>query len=218
MLNKYITNGLKKIQTTTKATLNHLWSDDVLYGRTVCYFASKQLKQLKKLLVVRKYAFDLTAVVFVLVIGAYVFFPTLAKANIVGQQNSLDHKTIALTIASMENETKSFGTLPDAETAIPRKIFQIPVTAYSSDVGQTDSTPCITASGMDVCKRNQEDIVAANFLPIGTHIRIPELYGDKIFSVQDRMNSRYNQHMDIWMKSLSQAKQFGLKNVKVEVF
>ena len=66
----------------------------------------------------------------------------------------------------------------------------IPVTAYSSTVDQTDSTPCITANGFDLCAHDQEDVIAANFLPFGTKVRMPELFGDQIFTVQDRMNAR----------------------------
>jgi hypothetical protein len=41
------------------------------------------------------------------------------------------------------------------------------VTAYNSEVGQCDSTPCITANGFNVCEHGIEDTVAANWLPFG---------------------------------------------------
>jgi hypothetical protein len=37
-----------------------------------------------------------------------------------------------------------------------------------------------------------EDSIAANFLPLGTVVRFPDLYGDKTFVVRDRMNAKYN--------------------------
>ena len=219
MLNKKTSIGLQKLQKITKKVLNHLWSDDVLYGRTAFVFLSKIYKQLKiKLITMKKHAFDASVLALVMVVGGYVLFPSMANADILNQQNGLDHKTVSMVIASMQNETKSFGTLPVAVKAAVRKTYTIPITAYTSEVGQTDNTPCITASGLDLCKRNQEDIVAANFLPIGTRVRIPEFYGDRIFTVQDRMNARYDHHMDIWMKSLPAAKQFGLKTTTIEVF
>ena len=127
-------------------------------------------------------------------------------------------KTTQLIIEKMQNETLAHGQLPKAEIGEPARVVNIPITAYTSDVAQTDSTPCITASGLDVCERNVENVVAANFLPIGTRVRIPELYGDRIFYVEDRMNARYNYKMDIWMKDITDAREFGLKYAEVEIF
>ncbi len=175
--------------------------------------------QLKKVLKsVRPHALEVSMVSLVLVLGFSVLFPTMVNADISLQSITPDNATIALTIATMQNQTKPFGKLTLSQNAEPRRMFKIPVTAYSSDIGQTDSTPCITASGMDVCARNAENIVAANFLPLGTRVRIPELYGNRVFYVEDRMNERYNQHMDVWMKQKTDAKQFGVKYTTVEVF
>ena len=90
-------------------------------------------------------------------------------------------------------------------------------TAYSSTVDQCDSTPCITASGMNVCDRNTEDVIAANFLKFGTKVRIPELYGDKVFTVQDRMNPKFDHRIDLWKTSRNRAITFGKRLVKIEV-
>lgn len=87
------------------------------------------------------------------------------------------------------------------------------VTAYSSTVDQTDSTPFITASGSHV----RDGIVAANFLRFGAKVRFPDIYGDKIFVVEDKMNSRYPYRVDIWMRSREEAKEFGAKIVLIEV-
>lgn len=102
----------------------------------------------------------------------------------------------------------------------PKYSYKIWVTAYNSHPSQTDSSPCITASGMDVCERNREDIIATNFmyLPFGTKVRLPELYGAKIFVVQDRMNSRYQKTADLWMKDYAAAKSFGRKWTTIEIF
>jgi 3D (Asp-Asp-Asp) domain-containing protein len=91
------------------------------------------------------------------------------------------------------------------------------ITAYNSEVGQTDDSPCITANGFNVCEHGREDTVAANFLPFGAKIRIPELFGDKVFTVRDRMNARHSNRVDIWMAKKADAKQFGVKSAKVEV-
>lgn len=91
------------------------------------------------------------------------------------------------------------------------------MTAYNSLPEQTDSTPCITANGFDVCKHWTEDTVAANFLKFGTKIRIPELFGDRIFIVRDRMNARYSDRVDIWMKDKQDARKFGRRTAKIEI-
>ena len=91
------------------------------------------------------------------------------------------------------------------------------ITAYTSEAGQTDNTPCITANGFDVCAHGEEDILAANFLKMGTKVRIPELFGDRIFTVSDRMNRRHATRLDVWMKSKDSAINFGIKKAKIEI-
>lgn len=95
--------------------------------------------------------------------------------------------------------------------------YKITVTAYSSTVDQTDSTPCITANGFDLCEHNREDVIAANFLPFGTKVRIPEYFGDRIFTVQDRMNARYYYRADVWFKTREKAIAWGAPYTVVEV-
>ena len=51
------------------------------------------------------------------------------------------------------------------------------VTAYSSTPDQTDATPFITANGTTV----HDGIIAANWLKFGTRVRIPDMFGDKVF-------------------------------------
>lgn len=89
----------------------------------------------------------------------------------------------------------------------------IPITAYSSTADQTDDSPFITANGTVV----RDGVVAANFLPLGSRVKIPALFGDKEFVVADRMNKRYYYKMDIWMPSREQAQLFGLQYHEIEV-
>jgi len=96
--------------------------------------------------------------------------------------------------------------------------ISVPVTAYNSLPGQTDSTPCITANGFDLCQNNQQNVIAANFLKFGTKVRFPDFDPDTIYTVQDRMNARYAYRADIWMKTTADARQFGLKTLKMEIY
>lgn len=91
--------------------------------------------------------------------------------------------------------------------------IQAKITAYSSTEDQTDDTPFITASGAHVA----DGIVAANFLPLHTKIKIPELFGEKVFVVEDRMAKRFQDRVDIWMPDRDSAWNFGLKNAEIVV-
>lgn len=91
------------------------------------------------------------------------------------------------------------------------------ITAYNSLPEQTNDQPCITANGFNVCEHGLEDTIAANFLRFGTKVRIPELFGDRIFVVRDRMNKRYPNRVDIWMLEKSDAIKFGLRRATIEV-
>jgi len=88
----------------------------------------------------------------------------------------------------------------------------ITVTAYSSEPRQTDDSPFTTAWQTPV----RDGVVALNFLPKGTLVRFPDMYGDKIFIVEDRMNVRYQYRADIWMNTRDEAKQFGIKYLRME--
>ncbi len=90
------------------------------------------------------------------------------------------------------------------------------VTAYSSHPSLTDNDPFIAASG----KKVYDGMIAANFLPFGTVVMLPELFPEKKFIVEDRMNRRYNNVLiaDIWMETYELAKKFGVKrNVKMVI-
>ncbi len=91
------------------------------------------------------------------------------------------------------------------------------ITAYNSEVGQTDNSPCVTANGFNVCEHGAEDTIAANFLKFGTKVQIPELFGDRVFVVRDRMNKKHNNRVDIWMNGRQEAVKFGVKIAKIQV-
>ena len=92
------------------------------------------------------------------------------------------------------------------------------VTAYNVGIeAQTDSTPCIGATGEDLCEAlaNGEKVVATNELPLGSKVQIAGV----IYTVKDRMNSRYNYRYDIAMseEEYQRAINFGLQVLNVEI-
>lgn len=91
---------------------------------------------------------------------------------------------------------------------------RLTLSAYNSIPNQTDGSPFVTAAGSCV----RDGVVASNAFRIGTKIRFPDVFGDKVFVVEDRMNERYTDRVDVWMTDLGDARKFGLKrNTRVEV-
>lgn len=124
-------------------------------------------------------------------------------------------------IQTLEGTIVAQAAMPQRESIVApagqteKRFYSAKVSAYTSSVDQTDDTPFITASGSYV----RDGIAAANFLPMGTKFRIPKLFGDKVFVVEDRMNSRYNgtTHVDIFMEDGRAARLFGMQNAQLEV-
>lgn len=114
---------------------------------------------------------------------------------------------------AIENNTVAVNELEPADPAKARYTTSRIVTAYSSTVDQCDDTPFITANGTYV----HDGIIAANWLKFGTRVRIPEMFGDKVFIVADRMNPRFADRADIWMAEHDDAIKFGLRRLTIEV-
>ncbi|MBI5079234.1 3D domain-containing protein [Candidatus Wolfebacteria bacterium] len=93
-------------------------------------------------------------------------------------------------------------------------VVETVITGYSSTPEETDDTPFITASGTGV----RPGIVAANFLPFGAKIRVPKLFGDRVFIVEDRMHPKNDGKIDIWFSSKEEALNFGVRVAEVEIF
>ncbi len=138
---------------------------------------------------------------------------TFCLPDITHSQDFLGQKTVGPIAQEAIRAYYDGPTLPNIGQRKPRRTTYVMVTAYNSLPEQTDDTPFITASGT----RTRDGVVAANFLPIGTVVRFPEVFGDKEFVVEDRMNARYYYNMDIWMESYADARAFGAKFLKVEI-
>ncbi|MBZ9578036.1 3D domain-containing protein [Patescibacteria group bacterium] len=128
------------------------------------------------------------------------------------QQAKADEPASALELATIQENSLLAVSNPEAPVKV--KKVKVVVTAYSSTTWQTDNTPFLTASGKTV----EQGIVANNRYSFGTEIRFPEIYGDKVFVVEDRMNwKKGSYHFDIWMDSYEEAKSFGVKIVEAEI-
>jgi 3D (Asp-Asp-Asp) domain-containing protein len=158
------------------------------------------------------------AMVFVsLVVATEITAPKVTSADINLSVASIPNtilKTTNLVPSTIIKDGKlSICKINKTDYEVVKKVKMI-ITAYSSEPNQTDDTPFITASN----KRVKDGIIANNLLPFGTKVRLPELYGDKIFTVEDRMHSRKgNYQADIWMESTKDAIHFGAKTTYIEV-
>ena len=123
--------------------------------------------------------------------------------GIVGIETFLGRKTVGDALSS--------GSLEVRSTLTKGSVVRVLSMAYSSTPGQTDASPEITASGEKV----RSGTLAANFLPFGTKVRI----GNKIYTVTDRMNSRYDGKyvIDIWKPSKFEAMEYGARIIKIKV-
>ena len=132
-------------------------------------------------------------------------------------ETGADAKDISLTtlhghtLIQINNPETPASALQGPTCPINKKL--VIITAYSSTIEETDSSPFITASGTYV----RDGIIAANFLKIGTQVKIPTLYGDKVFVVEDRMAKKNSHKVDIWMPSKTDALQFGVKKAEIVV-
>ncbi len=155
------------------------------------------------------------------VILANLFIPNFAYAADFSQIASLpivSHFTGVrnFLVDTAQADSENAVVLPISGKREADKKVNAVITAYTSTVDQCDDDPFIAASGKHV----YDGMIAANWLPLGTKIKIPALYGDKIFTVDDRMNARYGYgRMDIWLDATKdEARKFGVKRVEVEVY
>jgi 3D (Asp-Asp-Asp) domain-containing protein len=169
-----------------------------------------------------------------LVLGIYILsFPVLAiadssasyapESNVTIIDEPLNNSEINVSLAD-ENASITVKTAEDISPKLvpakPKPVLATSkrvITAYNSEVAQCDDSPCITANGFNVCEHGVEDTIAANFLKFGTKVKIPDLFGDRVFIVRDRMNPKHDNRVDIWMKEKVDAKQFGVKLARIEV-
>ena len=89
------------------------------------------------------------------------------------------------------------------------------VTAYSSSVDECGIDPFTMASG----DRVFDGAIAHQYLQFGTKVRFPEIFGEKIFVVKDRLGHQFTSyyHVDMWVQSKAEAKNWGAKVIKMEI-
>lgn len=131
-------------------------------------------------------------------------------------ENAIERAFVA---APGTNETTE-KTLPEIEAFPAPKVVKtmtVSATAYNSLPSQTDGDPFTTASGT----KTHPGTVAACF-PFGTKLEIIDpKTGQSLngitYTVEDRTAKNNCNHIDIWMETLPEAKQWGRRTVEIRV-
>ena len=140
----------------------------------------------------------------------------LAVVVVVKQQkiDGLKHK-LALseqTSEARKHMVQEARILQKAMAAPP--VRDVTVTAYNPTTSQCDADPLIAASMRKVRSGTiavSRDLFNQGWV-FGRKVRIEGL---GIFEINDLMNKRFTQRVDIFMWDEGQARQFGKKNIKV---
>lgn len=155
----------------------------------------------------------LNTLIILAVIGIILGISPVFEAKTRGVEADLILENLENLAVIQENSLLPITELSNPEPQTIRKI-RVVITAYSSTIDQTDLDPFVTAAGTRV----RDGIIANNLLPFGTKVRIPEIYGNKVFVVEDRMSwKKGNYHIDIWFPSYWEAKNFGAKRTYIEI-
>lgn len=111
-------------------------------------------------------------------------------------------------------------------------VFNVTATAYTSLSSQTDNSPYITATGA----RTRLGIIAVSRdllgpLPYGSRVKLQDLgsfdrsdgrrfnnlLADRVFVVEDTMNMRWRNRIDVWLPDQGTVVRFGIRRMKLTV-
>lgn len=153
------------------------------------------------------------SIVSLIALLAQLLYPTVAAAS--PKHTLIENRAISQYLA--ENKHGFVSRIDVREDALPvvpekplpeaKRVIRVEATAYTNLAALTDSSPDITASGSHVGFGQ----IAANFLPFGTKVRIPSIYGNQEFVVTDRMHQRYTNRIDVFLHTYDEAREFGYK-------
>jgi 3D (Asp-Asp-Asp) domain-containing protein len=120
------------------------------------------------------------------------------------------------TVCGTPEDIAKWNAWLESENA--RKTLTKTVTGYNSVRWQTDSTPCISADGSDICALEAKgDHSCAASLPFGTRLHIPGL---GICTVRDRLAKKYADRVD-WhfggADKVQEARAWGKRTLSITI-
>jgi 3D (Asp-Asp-Asp) domain-containing protein len=152
----------------------------------------------------------------------YTLTPILCAAMVIlavvafAKQQEIDTLQHKLALAEQTAEARK-GMVEEArliqKAMLSQPVRTVTVTAYNPTTDQCDADPLIAAS---MRKVRQGTIAVSRDLfdqgwVFGRKVRIEGL---GIFEINDLMNKRFSQRIDIFMWDEDQARQFGKRNIK----
>lgn len=145
------------------------------------------------------------------------FIPTTSALVEDIKQPLTSSQNDGLVLGVVTHAKHSEPIVTEARTPISSTIRE--VTAYNVGVvAQNDASPCISANGENICLAVERGYkrCAANFVPFGTRLYV-EGFGECL--VTDRMNSRYQNRVDVAMSKdeIDRAVKFGLQHLTVDI-
>lgn len=122
---------------------------------------------------------------------------------------------VALVALGNTSSTETYVRVAEAESAPLYKTVETlhaEVSAYTSDVAETDEDPFTTANGDTV---GEGTIACPSRYKFGTMIQIE----NRIYKCNDRMNIRYREtnHFDIWFENKKEALIFGRQKLTISI-
>ncbi|MEM7738278.1 MAG: hypothetical protein AAF267_21080 [Deinococcota bacterium] len=147
--------------------------------------------------------------------------------------------TISPQVVVRDIPRKVRSSLASAEAYGPyleeRRAYTVRATGYNSLAAQTDSTPFITATGATTgvgIIAVSRDLLAED-IPYGSLVRLKDLgnyYNGRglgkhqdflddqdLFIVEDTLHQRKENQIDVWFPRLSQARDWGVRQVELEL-
>lgn len=118
-------------------------------------------------------------------------------------------------LASIEYHQFCVNYIPNRQNSQNTALFA-PVSAYTLSEDETDSRPCETASGLNLCSL---DLVENRFVacprhyPFGTKFEI----AGEVWECQDRMNKRYANKFDLLLPTKEMAINWGVREVSINI-
>lgn len=146
-------------------------------------------------------------------IGPFITNKSTVESSTLKFTNQIESSDSPVIIENSLLLAQNSPSLKIAEDESSKKTIKVLITAYSSSPEETDETPLITASGSYV----RPGVLAANFLAFGTKVRLPKIFGNQIFIVEDRLHEKNNDRVDIWFPSKEEALRFGSQISEMEI-
>lgn len=114
----------------------------------------------------------------------------------------------SLMCVEYKNDDRRFFTREEEQY----HLVEAEVTAYTSDIGETDDTPNLMADGTNT---RAGAIACPSKYSFGTRVVIED---DEYFCA-DRMNKRYrdSEHYDVWVSSKSEAFKWGRRTLTIKI-